>query len=119
MLNNFNGSYKGIFTEPKESSMLKIKPHLIFIIFVFLLGDMLHSQTTDVFKDFQQLIPRGNIPAVVNPTYHLAGEAEIGDDTWVLGIVLNGQARAYSLNLLNNHEIVNDVIDTTAFAAVW
>jgi hypothetical protein len=47
----------------------------------------------------------------------MAGEADISDETWILGIVLNGQARAYSLNLLNDHEIVNDVIDTTAFAA--
>jgi hypothetical protein len=99
--------------------MLKITPQIICIILFFLLGDKAHSQTTDVFKDFQQLIPRGGIPAVVNPTYLNAGEADISDDTWILGIVLNGQARAYSLNLLNDHEIVNDIIDTTAFAAVW
>ncbi len=49
----------------------------------------------------------------------LAKDADISDNSWVLGIVINGQARAYSLNLLNQHEIVNDVIDTTAFAAVW
>jgi hypothetical protein len=97
--------------------MLKIKPHIISIIVFFLLGGKVHSQAIDVFKDFRQLIPRGSIPAVVNPTYLMAGEADISDETWILGIVLNGQARAYSLNLLNDHEIVNDVIDTTAFAA--
>ncbi len=99
--------------------MIKITLHIIYIILFLLLGEKTHSQTTDVFKDFQQILPRGGIPAVVNPTYLIAGEADINDDTWILGIVLNGQARAYSLNLLNNHEIVNDVIDTTAFAAVW
>ena len=99
--------------------MLKTTLPIICIIFFFLLRDKAHSQTTDIFKDFQQLLPRGGIPAVVNPTYLPAGDADISDDTWILGIVLNGQARAYSLNLLNNHEIVNDIIDTTAFAAVW
>jgi len=34
--------------------------------------------------------------------------------------VVEGQARAYSLNLLNRHEVVNDrAADGTAFAVVW
>ena len=34
-------------------------------------------------------------------------------------ILIDGQARAYSLNLLNRHEIVNDRIGDKTFAAVW
>jgi hypothetical protein len=40
-------------------------------------------------------------------------------DSYVLGVVMDGKARAYSLNLLNSHEIVNDQIGDKAFAAVW
>jgi len=67
----------------------------------------------------EQLLPRGRIAAVFEPEFVSAGEAEIADDAWVLGVVVNGSARAYSLNLLNKHEIVNDKIGNSAFAAVW
>jgi hypothetical protein len=77
------------------------------------------AQQNDIFKEYRQILPRGGIPAIINPVYVRSDQAEIDDDTWVLGVVINGQARAYSLNLLNHHEIVNDIIDTTAFAAVW
>ena len=34
-------------------------------------------------------------------------------------VVIDGEARAYSLNLLNRHEVVNDRIGEQKFAAVW
>ncbi len=67
----------------------------------------------------EQVLPRGDIAAVFAPRYVSADEAAILDDAWVLGVVIDGQARAYSLNLLNRHEVVNDRIGGTAFAAVW
>ncbi len=69
--------------------------------------------------DFEQIIPRGAIAAVNDPNYVSADEAKIADDSFVLGVVIDGQARAYSLNLLNAHEVVNDEIGETKFAAVW
>jgi hypothetical protein len=68
---------------------------------------------------YQQILPRGRIAAITRPHFVAADKAEVGNDSWVLGVVINGKARAYSLNLLNAHEVVNDRIDTTAFAAVW
>lgn len=70
-------------------------------------------------KDYQQILPRGRIAAITNPTFVTAKEAEISPDSWVLGVVINGESRAYSLNLLNAHEVVNDQIGDTPFAAVW
>ncbi len=67
----------------------------------------------------EQILPRGRIAAVFEPSFVPAAEAEISDDAWVLGIVLGGEARAYSLNLLNSHEVVNDVVDGRPIAAVW
>ena len=67
----------------------------------------------------EQLLPRGRIPAVTDPTFVAAGEAEIPDDAWVLGVEIEGIAKAYSLNLLNRHEIVNDVYEKRPVAAVW
>lgn len=67
----------------------------------------------------EQIIPRGRIAAVLDPEFVAADEAEIAGDAWVLGVVVDGQAKAYSLNLLNRHEVVNDRSGGTAFAAVW
>jgi len=67
----------------------------------------------------EQILPRGRIAAVFEPRFVPAAEAEISEDAWVLGVVIDGQARAYSLNLLNRHEVVNDQIGEQKFAAVW
>ena len=80
---------------------------------------VLNAQDKGLFSEYEQIIQRGEIPAIVNPTYVTAQEASIDGNTWILGVMINDQARAYSLNLLNHHEVVNDNIDTTSFAAVW
>ncbi len=70
-------------------------------------------------KGYRQILPRGRLAAIDRPTYVPASEADLSETTWVLGVVIDGQARAYSLNLLNAHEVVNDAIGDTRFAAVW
>jgi len=67
----------------------------------------------------EQLLPRGRIAAVFAPEFVSAAEAEISDDAWVLGVLIESEPKAYSLNLLNRHEVVNDHSGDTAFAAVW
>lgn len=67
----------------------------------------------------EQLLPRGRIPAVFDPEFVPAGEADVPDDAWMLGVEIDGRAKAYSLNLLNQHEVVNDRIGEKDFAAVW
>jgi len=67
----------------------------------------------------EQILERGKIAAIFNPEFVSAEEAAIADDAWVLGVEIDGQARAYSLNLLNRHEVVNDKIGENSFAAVW
>ena len=67
----------------------------------------------------EQILERGKIAAILDPQFVTADEAEITDDAWVLGVEIDGQARAYSLNLLNRHEVVNDQIGGRSFAAVW
>jgi len=67
----------------------------------------------------KQVIPRGDIPAIFDPVFVGASEAQIPDDAWVLGVAIGAEAHAYSLNLLNSHEVVNDRIGEKNFAAVW
>lgn len=67
----------------------------------------------------EQILPRGQIAAIDDPVFVPAASAKVPDDAWVLGVVVEGKAKAYSLNLLNRHEVVNDQSGGTAFAAVW
>ena len=70
-------------------------------------------------EGFQQLMPRGGIPALVDPEFVSAEEAVMPDEAWVLGFERDGEAFAYDLNLLNRHEVVNHGTEATKFAAVW
>ena len=70
-------------------------------------------------EGFEQILPRGRIAAIDDPVYVDAADARIPDDARILGFVIDGQAFAYSVNLLGSHEIVNDKVGDQAFAAVW
>ena len=69
--------------------------------------------------NFRQILPRGAIRAIVRPKFVPANQAHIAANAWVIGVELNGQAKAYSINMLNRHEVVNDRSGKTAFATVW
>ncbi len=52
--------------------------------------------------------PRDGIPSIDNPKFLSARQARIADQERVLGVNHNGIAKAYPINILNFHEIVND-----------
>ena len=72
-------------------------------------------------EDVYQLLPVGAIPAIDNPEFVSGAEADrqMRPEEPVLGVVMGGEARAYSLWQLDAHEIVNDQIAGTAIAATW
>ena len=70
-------------------------------------------------EGFRRFLPRGRIPAIDSPEFVPASKAEISPDAWVLGVVMGGQAKAYELNLLTQHEVVNDRMGDQPIAAVW
>ncbi|MEE9554493.1 MAG: DUF3179 domain-containing (seleno)protein, partial [candidate division Zixibacteria bacterium] len=54
-------------------------------------------------------VPRDGIPALTNPEFIAAADASyLGVSDLVLGLVIDGEARAYPVKILNYHEIVND-----------
>ncbi|RMF59590.1 MAG: DUF3179 domain-containing protein [Calditrichaeota bacterium] len=99
--------------------MVNVSRILVAGAFVAVLAGTACGQDKDLPKEFHQILPRGRIAAITHPHFVPAKEAHISGNSWVLGVVIDGQARAYSLNLLNSHEIVNDQIGDKAFAAVW
>jgi hypothetical protein len=52
--------------------------------------------------------PKDGIPALTDPEFVAAGEATISDDDRIIGVAIEGEARAYPLAIMNWHEVVND-----------
>ena len=55
--------------------------------------------------------PRDGIPAINNPKFLLAENSTLGKDALVIGLANGDEAKAYPINIMNWHEIVNDEIN--------
>jgi hypothetical protein len=63
---------------------------------------------------------KDGIPAIDNPIFVTQDKANFIKDTdRVLALEINGVTKAYPINILNWHEIVNDKIGDTAFAVTY
>ena len=69
--------------------------------------------------------PRKVLPVplrpITNPKIVSASDAEISDNELVIGVEIEGQARAYPINQLTgpSREIINDQLAETPIAATW
>ncbi len=52
--------------------------------------------------------PRDGIPSIDQPIFYPASEGTLQGKERILGVYYNGVAKAYPINILNYHEIVND-----------
>ena len=68
-----------------------------------------------------KILPADGIPAIDDPQFKTVSEAEkfMNDDELVLGLVINGDARAYSTWHLDRHEIVNDFVGGVHVSVTW
>ena len=68
-----------------------------------------------------RVLPPGQIPAIDKPQFVRGDEADqqMSPNEPIFGLIMNDEARAYSLWQLDRHEIVNDSMGRTAFAATW
>lgn len=66
-------------------------------------------------------VPRDWIPSLGRPEFLPAKEADrlLKRSDRVLGIVLNGEAKAYPLRILNWHELVNDSLGNSPVLVSW
>ena len=67
------------------------------------------------------LLREEGFPLNVDPEIVPADQASIGDDDIVMGVVINGEARAYPVNYMNGpyNEVVNDELGGEAIAPSW
>ncbi len=64
--------------------------------------------------------PKDGIPAISNPKLVTADQADhVNANDRIVGITLDGIAKAYPVSILNWHEIVNDEINDQAFAITY
>lgn len=64
--------------------------------------------------------PRDGIPSIDKPKFVNAGDAGfLKPKDRVIGIHINGEPRAYPINILNWHEIVNDTIQGRAVSVTY
>jgi hypothetical protein len=69
----------------------------------------------------EELLPEDSIKAIDDPRFETAESAFafMKPDERVIGVVINGDARAYPINVLSVHEIVNDEVGGEPVAITW
>ncbi len=70
-------------------------------------------------QGFRQLLQRDAIEPIYNPTFTTAEDSTWPDDALVIGVALNGEARAYPVGPLNRREMVIDEIGGEPVLVTW
>ncbi|MFQ5780770.1 MAG: DUF3179 domain-containing protein [Nitrospiria bacterium] len=91
--------------------MVKLNGVLLAAVIVFLFGFDFSEHSIPLSEIRSGGPPKDGIPAILEPKFVKANEAHfLKDEDRLLGLVHNGEAKAYPINILNWHEIVNDTI---------
>ena len=79
------------------------------------------SEASEVRLDIITVLGKDGIPSIDNPSFVGSGEADqqMLSNERVLGVSINGDHRAYPLNMLSRHEIVNDTVGGVPVAVTW
>ena len=84
-------------------------------------GPLLQN-TRDVEVDLskhRQLLARDSIFPIYDPVFISPKEADLDPDELVMGLEINGDARAYPIGTLNRREMVNDVVGGVPILLTW
>lgn len=79
------------------------------------------GRATEVPYEIETILPKDAIPSIDDPAFYSVEEAneEYEESEQVIGLELDGEARAYSVPLLSSHEIVNDNVKGRPIAVTW
>jgi hypothetical protein len=73
----------------------------------------------DVPEGFRQLLSRDSIRPIYDPQFVSAEEAPWTETTLVIGVEVDGDARAYTVAYLGRREMVNDVVGGEPLLVSW
>jgi hypothetical protein len=67
------------------------------------------------------LLPKDGIRSIDDPKFVSVSDAapDMADSEFVIGVTIEGDVRAYPINVLSRHEIVNDVVGGTPIAVTY
>ena len=111
-----------------RSGLLKTRIIILTLIYMATLykttqGKTRHAEIVATIDGdtLYQVLPPDAIPAIRQPRFLQGSDAraQMSDAEMVMGILFEGEARAYSLWQLDAHEIVNDQIGDIKFAVTW
>ena len=109
-----------VFLLPQiRQSVLKLRSQQVTIALTP--GQAGNSGDSLVSLDIITVLGKGGIPSIDNPRFVGPGEADQQMQSFerVLGVSINGDHRAYPLNMLSRHEIVNDTVGGVPVAVTW
>ena len=69
--------------------------------------------------DYVQLLRPDDIPPIYAPEFVASWEASLPDDELVIGLSIDGDARAYPAGILYTREMVNDVVGDAPVLVSW
>lgn len=68
---------------------------------------------------WNQLLSRDAIFPVYDPEFAPAKDAPYDNDELVIGVAINGEAKAYAIGPLNSREMVNDTVGGVPILVTW
>jgi hypothetical protein len=107
---------------PTFTSRWLIYPLLVILLYPLMQTSVYSMMRMNGFVIDQSLVPeseihqggppRDGIPSIDNPVFTSPDQAAfLKEDDRVLGLRFNGVSKAYAVNILNHHELVNDVFN--------
>ncbi|MDQ6959106.1 MAG: DUF3179 domain-containing protein [Mariprofundaceae bacterium] len=110
-----------IVDSSREIHMFLHRTTALLLLFLLLTGFMLKPSLIPESDILSGGPPKDGIPALTFPKVEpgILGNTWLNDDDFILGIVVNGYARAYPVRILNWHEIVNDRIQKKTFVITY
>ena len=73
----------------------------------------------DTIHQYRRYLLFDSIRPIYRPLFVLASEEPLHDNELVMGVLVNGAARAYPISILRNHEIVNDEVGGLPLLVTW
>ncbi len=79
----------------------------------------LAPEEREALSRMYRVLGRDMIFPIYNPRFVPAEEARVQADELVLGVEINGRAKAYPITILANREMVNDDLSGVPILATW
>jgi hypothetical protein len=68
---------------------------------------------------FPQMLPMDGIRPVYNPEFEPGNQVDLEEDELILGVAIDGHAKAYPITVLRSREMVNDELAGIPLLVTW